>query len=83
MQNSRRGKSLYRKLAKQYHPDNGGDARIIQEINEEYSEWWSTHKDIHYSQDTGNVYEETENRTQETAEEFIEIIEILRNLDWL
>ena len=30
-------KKLYRELAKQYHPDKGGDLVIMQEINKEYS----------------------------------------------
>lgn len=75
------GKSLYRKLVKEYHPDNGGNADIFKQINNEFTMWWNTHKDIHYSTETGETYEETEHRTTETAEEFIEIIENLRTLD--
>ena len=74
------GKTLYRKLVKQYHPDNGGNISIIQEINSEFKVWWDRHKDMHYSSDTGKVYEETEKRTKETAEDFITIIENLRTL---
>ncbi|HWY38636.1 MAG TPA: J domain-containing protein, partial [Bacteroidia bacterium] len=30
-------KALYKKLAKQYHPDLGGDTATMQEINKEYA----------------------------------------------
>lgn len=74
------GKTLYRKLAKQYHPDNtNGDDSIIKQINAEFSEWWTHHKDIHFDSETGETYH-SEKETQETAEDFIEII---RNLSTL
>jgi hypothetical protein len=34
-------KSLYRKLAQQYHPDRGGDTRTMQELNAEYARFQS------------------------------------------
>ena len=34
-------KSLYKKLARQYHPDLGGDTRTMQEINAEYARFQS------------------------------------------
>ena len=73
------GKSLYRKLVKQYHTDNGGDEEIIKQINIEFSEWWKHYKDIHFNTDTGETYH-SEKETEETAEDFIEIIKNLSTL---
>ena len=50
------GKSLYRKLVKQYHTDNGGDEETIKQINIEFSEWWKHYKDIHFNTETGTTY---------------------------
>lgn len=73
-------KSLYRKLAKMYHPDNtNGDDTIIKQINAEYVIVWERLKDIHFNAETGERFT-SENKTTEKPEEFIEII---RNLSTL
>ncbi|MGA2490018.1 MAG: J domain-containing protein [Anaerolineales bacterium] len=36
-------KSLYHRLALQYHPDRGGDLRTMQEINAQYAAFLATH----------------------------------------
>ena len=71
------GKHIYRDLAKKYHPDNSAeDAETMKDINAQFTDWWSTHKDIHTNMENGTIYE-AEEETEETAEDFIEII---RNL---
>lgn len=74
------GKHLYRELLKKYHPDNCGENDTIKEINNEYTMWWESHKNIHRSKETNKFYEETENPTKETAEEFIEIMWIISEM---
>ena len=72
------GKELYRNLVKNYHTDNGTqDDTIIKEINSEFTEWWKSHKHLHFSTEKQTEYTQD---TQETAEEFIDII---RNLSTL
>lgn len=74
------GKKLYRELVKKYHTDNGTiDDTIIKEINAEYADWWSTHKDIHYDTESGSTYK-SKKPTSETAEEFIQIIRDLSTI---
>ena len=72
------GKELYRKLAKQYHPDNGGSGEELKDIISEFKMWYSIHKDIH-TNEKGETYK-AEKETTETAEDFIEIITNLSSL---
>ena len=75
------GKDLYRELVKKYHTDNGAqDDSIIKEINAEFSEWWKTHKHLHYSEENQSEYTKD---TTETVEDFIEIIRNLSTLPGL
>lgn len=71
------GKRLYHQLVKRYHTDNGGDTETIQRINAEFTEWWKSHKNIHYSEEKHSEYTK---ETSETAEDFIEIIRKLSAL---
>lgn len=66
------GKDLYRKLAKQYHPDNGGTGEELKEIISEFKVWFNAHKDIHTDKN-GNTYT-SKKATTETPEDFIEIV---------
>lgn len=72
------GKQLYRELAKRFHPDNGGTGDELKEIIAEFKIWWRSHKDIHQTAE-GKTYK-AEQETQETAEEFIEIIKKLSSV---
>lgn len=72
------GKSLYRELVRKFHPDNGGSGIEIKEINSEFKTWWARYKDTH-TDSKGNTYE-SEKKTTETAEEFMDIIAKLSNL---
>lgn len=45
-------KRAYRKLAKQYHPDNGGDTEKFKQINQAYSIIGDEHKRHQYNQGT-------------------------------
>ncbi len=70
-------KSLYRKLAMANHPDTGGDAEAMKAINDEYEYLFSRLKNIHANAQ-GEKYTSTGSReTQETPEQFIEIIDRL------
>ena len=63
-------KKEYHKLCMLYHPDNNGDAEIMKRINKMYKELFNKLK---FCQET----EQPENTTDETPEEFIEIIDKL------
>lgn len=43
-------KSKYRELAKEHHPDKGGDTKVMQEVNLQYSEAKKRFKNGNYSQ---------------------------------
>ena len=77
-------KAQFRKLAMAHHPDRGGRKEDMQEINGEYSRLFETLKDIHRStrEDGPRTYTATE-KTTETPEEFIFIINELFKLDGL
>lgn len=47
--------ALYRKLAKQFHPDRGGDTEIMQDINEEYEQVISMLTNIITVAETTNI----------------------------
>jgi phosphoribosylpyrophosphate synthetase len=49
-------KSKYRKLAKEHHPDKGGDTKVMQEVNLQYSEAKKRFKNGNYSQ-SNQTYE--------------------------
>ena len=68
-------KKMYRKLAFENHPDRGGDAEIMKQINNEYDTLFARLKDVHTAAD-GTQYTSTE-KTAETAKDFREIIERL------
>ena len=72
------GKQLYRELVRRFHPDNGGSGEEIKEINSEFKTWWERYKDIHTAKD-GTTYKSSET-TEETAEDFMEIINNLSTL---
>lgn len=67
-------KELYHKLVKQLHPDNGGDAESFKAMMQEYKTVFNIYKNTHRSQ-SGETYEkQPEQDSQETAEQFAEII---------
>lgn len=70
-------KAAYRRLAMQYHPDCGGDTRIMQEINDEHDRLFEVLKAQH------NASADEDNQTTETPEEFRQIIDVLLKLDGL
>lgn len=63
-------KKEYHKLCMLYHPDNGGNAELMKEINKIYKELFNKLK---LCQET----KQPENTKDETPEEFIEIIDKL------
>jgi len=72
-------KKQYRELAKEHHPDNGGNTATMQAINAEYEELFEKLKNTHATYD-GTTYT-TEKDNTETAEQFIELINELMKMD--
>lgn len=73
-------KSVYKRLALQYHPDCGGDLRIMQEINAEYDRMFLLLKAKQNFAANDDVTGKTR-RTTETPDEFRVIVSILLKLD--
>ena len=72
-------KKQYRELAHKHHPDNGGDTATMQAVNGEYSALFPKLKDIHQTKD-GETYT-AKNESNETAEQFIDLINELMRMD--
>lgn len=72
-------KAVYRKLAIQYHPDRGGDVRIMQAINAEHDRRFEQLKRAHNEQ--AAAPDSTVRATTETPEEFRQIVEALLQID--
>ena len=72
-------KSQYRKLAFQHHPDRGGNADTMKEVNNEYDELFPKLKDIHKIKD-GERYRAMHN-SNETADHFKDLINELMKMD--
>lgn len=70
-------KAAYRRLAKQHHPDHGGDTATMQAINNEYAERFEILKAQH------NASADEYHQTTEAPQEFIDIINALLKLDGL
>lgn len=66
-------KKEYRKLAKQLHPDLGGDTEDFKIMQNEYEIMWERLKNIH-TNSNGETYTK---ETAETPQEFINIINVL------
>lgn len=69
-------KKEYRKLAKQLHPDLGGDTEEFKVMQNEYEIMWERLKNIHTNSE-GETYTK---ETTETPQEFINIINVLTSL---
>ena len=70
-------KKEYRKWAVKLHPDNGGDAEEFKAMQAEFTKLFNVLKNVHINKE-GKMWEATGNRaTQETAQEFMDIIEKL------
>ena len=69
-------KKEYRKLAKQLHPDLGGDTEEFKVMQNEYEIMWERLKNIHTNSE-GETYSKD---TTETPHEFIHIINVLTRL---
>lgn len=69
-------KKEYRKLAKQLHPDLGGDTEEFKVMQNEYEIMWERLKNIHTNSE-GETYSKD---TAETTHEFMHIINVLTKL---
>lgn len=69
-------KKEYRRLAKQLHPDLGGDTEDFKIMQNEYETMWERLKNIH-TNSNGETYTK---ETTETPQEFINIINVLTSL---
>ena len=63
-------KKAFRELAKKLHPDCGGDAEAFKAMRQEYAETWERVKNHHVNAE-GEHYEK---ETEETPEEFMDIV---------
>ena len=70
-------KREYRRLTKVYHPDCGGTDEQMKALNAEYEKMFNILKDRH------NADADADHQTTETAAEFIDILEALRNCQGL
>lgn len=70
-------KTRYRQLAKENHPDHGGDTATMAAINAEYAERFEVLKHQH------NSTADEQHQTTETPEEFISIINALLKIPGL
>ena len=70
-------KKEYRQIVKKLHPDSGGSEEEFKAMQEEFSTAWERLKNVHQDKE-GNEYTK---ETEETAAEFMEIIEQLLKLD--
>lgn len=70
-------KKEYRQLAKQLHPDLGGDTEEFKVMQNEYEIMWERLKNIHINSE-GETYTK---ETTETPQEFINIINVLIKLN--
>ena len=68
-------KAEYRRLIKIHHPDCGGDAGVMKQVNNDYEARFEQLKKQH------NETSDAEHQTTETAAEFIEIIEKLMHIN--
>lgn len=74
------GKKLYRRLAKEFHPDVTGEAETMKSINTAFEKFWAVYKDVHMNAETKQTYTSTK-RTTETAQDFIDIISKLNTIE--
>lgn len=70
-------KHQYRKNAKKYHPDLGGNPEDFKAMRIEYERLWEQYKNVHRNSE-GETYER---ETTETPEEFANIIDTLVRLN--
>lgn len=70
-------KKAYREIVKKLHPDNGGEASLFKTMQAEFSSAWERLKNIHINKD-GQQYTK---ETNETAQEFMDIIEKVIHLN--
>lgn len=70
-------RAAYKRLAIKYHPDMGGDTRIMQDINIEFDRVFNALKNSYNSQRT------TDQQTTETPDKFRSVIDKLITLDGL
>lgn len=71
-------KKAFRALAKQHHPDLGGNAEVFKTINNEYEEVFE-----YFKNEFNNKTENAKKKNKETPKEFKDIINILIKLDGL
>ena len=71
-------KNRYRDLVKKHHPDNGGDAKILAEINAEFERIYATFPD---SESANNENAKEAKKTTDIPHKFMHIITELAQFD--
>lgn len=71
-------KKEYRRLCKELHPDNGGNAADFQQMQSDFEEAGRTQAWRTFTNSKGETY--TKEKTEETAADFMQIIRILTGL---
>ena len=74
------GKKLYRKLAKEFHPDVTGENETMKSINAAFTSFWAVYKDVHMNAETNQTFT-SQKKTTETAADFIDIISKLNTIE--
>lgn len=69
-------KEAFKRLAKELHPDNGGDAEAFKVMMNDYTTAFNLFKSVHRTE-TGETYTK---ETEETPEEFAEVIQSIIHL---
>ena len=72
-------KAMYRKLAMLHHPDRGGNAEIMKEVNGEYDVLFPLLKNVHKTKE-GETYTARQ-ETNETSDSFKDLISELMKMD--
>ena len=70
-------KATFHKLAKELHPDNGGNAEEFKKMMAEYTEAFNRLKNVHKNHE-GQTYEK---ETDETPEQFADLIRTLTKMN--
>lgn len=70
-------KAVYRKLCKQFHPDNGGCAADFVDMKEEFRKLWDILKDVRKTVKGERYTQKAEKQEYKSADEFMDLVDFL------